>query len=112
MSKIKEIFATAANKIAHNTRDKQFEEFKEQLVERINEAANEGKFCLYVKTFSVEGRWEELELWLKSVGFIVIWNSSSLMAVIKWDDKSIAKNTMTTELTRYCPNCGAKMKGE
>jgi hypothetical protein len=112
-------------------------------VERINKAANEGEFCLHVNTFSAKGRWEELKSWLENLGFVVGWNSNNLIAVVKWDDNSIAKKIMTTEpvktgciefdwvfdphpydylcsccnkhseyKTRYCPNCGAKMKGE
>lgn len=100
MSKIKEIFAMAANKMAHNVRDEQFEDYKEQLVERINKAANEGEFCLHVNTFSAKGRWEELKSWLENLGFVVGWNSNNLMAVVKWDDNSIAKKTMITEFTR------------
>lgn len=97
MSKIKEIFAVAANKIANNARDKQFEDYKEQLVERITKAANDGEFSLHVNTYSAHGRWTELKQWLESLGFVVGWNANNLMAVIKWDDVSIAEIEMVTK---------------
>lgn len=97
MSKIKEILATAANRIAHNVRDEQFEDYKERLIERINKAANDGEFSLPVNTYSAHGRWAELKQWLESLGFVVGWNANNLMAVIKWDDVSIAEIEMVTE---------------
>lgn len=97
MSKIKEIFAVAANKMAHNARDKQFDDYKERLVERITKAANDGEFSLQVNTYSARGRWAELKQWLENLGFVVGWNANNLMAVIKWDDVSITKIEMVTE---------------
>lgn len=97
MSKIKEILAKAANKMAHNARDEQFEDYKEQLVERITKTANDGEFSLPVNTYSARGRWAELKQWLESLGFVVGWNANNLMAVIKWDDISIAEIEMKTK---------------
>ena len=97
MSKIKEIFAVAANKMANNARDKQFDDYKEQLVERIAKAANDGEFSLHVNTYSAHGRWAELKQWLESLGFVVGWNANNLMTVIKWDDVSIAEIEMVTK---------------
>ena len=97
MGKIKEILATTANKMAHKANDKQFEEYKDQLTERITKAASNGEFYLCVNTYSTRGRWEELKQWLETLGFIIGWNSHNLMAVIKWDDISIAKIKMMTE---------------
>lgn len=95
--KIKEILATTANEIAHNARDKQFEDYKQQLAERITKSANDGQFSLHVNTYSCPGGWSGLKQWLESLGFVVDWNSRNLMATIKWDDLSIAKIDMMTE---------------
>lgn len=97
MSKIKEIFAVAANKIANNARDKQFEEYKGQLVESITKAANNGEFLLRVNISSSRGRWAELKQWLESLGFVVGWNSYNITAVIKWDDTSIVEIEQMTK---------------
>jgi hypothetical protein len=100
MNKIREIFATVANKMAHNARDEEFQIYKKQLMERVNTAANEGEFCLHVNTFSAKGHWGELKSWLESLGFTVGWNAGNIMAVVKWDDDSIAKQTMATNPAR------------
>ena len=97
MSKTKEIFAVDANRMANNARDKQFDDYKEQLVGRISKAAHDGEFSLHVNTYSAHGRWAELKQWLESLGFVVGWNANNLMAVIKWDDVSIAEIEMITK---------------
>lgn len=95
--KIKEILATTANKMAHNARDNQFEDYKQQLIERIIKTANDGQFSLHVNTYSCPGGWGGLKQWLESLGFVVGWNSRNLMATIRWDDLSIAEIDMMTE---------------
>ena len=96
--KIKEILATTANKMAHKAMDNQFEDYKQQLIERITESANEGKFSLDVNTRSFSGAWGRLKQWLESLGFVVVgWKAHNWIATIEWDDLYIAKIDMMTE---------------
>ena len=108
MSKIKEILATTVNKITHNARDNQIEELKEQFMERIITTASEGEFNLYMNINSAKGRWGELKSWLENLGFVVSWSIPDIVAIIKWDDISIAKSVSDGN-SLYCSNCGAKM---
>ena len=95
--KIKEILATTANKMAHQARDNQFEDYKQQLTKRITKSANDGKFSLCVDTYVFTGAWDGLKQWLESLGFVVDSHSRNLMATIKWDDLSTIKIVMMTE---------------
>lgn len=95
--KMKEVTATAANKMAHKASDEKLKDYKERLAERITKAANNGEFSLHVNAHFFCGRWVELKQWLESFGFVVGWNTNNLMAIIKWDDISIAKIDIMTE---------------
>ena len=143
MSKVKEIFGKTANELAHKTVEKAFKEHQKQFMIRIKEIAEQGVFSANFSAHEYAEDWERLSEWLRSLGFYVTRPVNGCVIWVKWDDNSLAKNTMTTELTKtshiefewifdphpydyvcscckehseyktkYCPNCGAKMKGE
>lgn len=97
MSKIKEILAPAANKMAHKAKDNWFEEYKERLMEKIINAANNGEFDLKINTLSCRGNWGKVKDWLEGLGFRVEWRVEDIFPTIKWDDVSIAEIEMVTE---------------
>ena len=92
MNKIKEIFAVAANKMAHEAQEEAWEDYKKKVRDRMKEVISEGKFECFINQLACpSGRWKETMEWLRDLGYVVSWQCGNTMARVKWDDSSIAK---------------------
>ena len=97
MLKLKEICAKAVNKLAHEAKDAKVVEYKEKLLIKIRETAEQGYFHYDVNCFGCpDSCWKEISEWLISLGF-VIYEHMNFTATIKWDDVSIAEIEMKTK---------------
>ena len=96
MLKLKEICAKAVNKLAHDVVESKTVEQKEKILIKIRETAENGKFECFVDCFHCDN-WKEIKLWLVAMGFVVGNTVTGMMALIKWDDISIAGIEMVTE---------------
>ena len=98
MLKLKEICAKAVNKLAHDMVDAKIVEYKENLLIKIRETAEQGSFYYVVNRFGCpDGHWLEIKEWLESLGFAVVWKVPDFTATIQWDDVSIAEIEMITK---------------
>ena len=98
MLKLKEICAKAVNKLAHDMVDAKIVEYKETLLIKIRETAEQGSFYYVVNRFGCpDGHWLEIKEWLESLGFAVVWKVPDFTATIQWDDVSIAEIEMVTK---------------
>lgn len=95
MDKIKQLFAQAANRIAHQAKDEVLEKEKEKTLDLIKSAALEGEFGLYLST-STYKRWNDVKNWLKECDYVVKHNVGDIVAEIIWDDIAIQKVIICT----------------
>ncbi len=95
MTKIKQLFAQAANRIAHQAREETLEKEKEETLALIKNASLEGAFSIYVSTLTYK-RWNDIKNWLKECDYVVKWNIGDIVAEIVWDDIAIQRVIVCT----------------
>lgn len=95
MTKIKQLFAQAANGIAHQAKVEMLEKEKEETLALIKNAAQEGTFSIYVSTLTYK-RWSDIKKWLEECDYVVKWNIGDIVAEIVWDDVAIQRVIVCT----------------
>ena len=95
MNKIKQLFAQAANRMAHQAKDEILEKEKEKTLDLIKGAALEGEFSLYLSVLPYK-RWNDIKDWLKECDYVVKHNVGEVVAEIIWDDIAIQKVIICT----------------
>ena len=95
MSKIKQLFAQAANRIAHQAKAETLEKEKELTLSLIESTAREGEFHLYVSVLTYK-RWNDVKKWLEECDYVVKYNVGDIIAEIIWDDIAIQRFIICT----------------